>query len=192
MEELFRVERTINLNMNDETWCDHLIHFNDGLQGRIKNYIVERKRDFVFERPEFTFWILKKEEDLLHKPETIQPYNNHVYFTYQELKSGQKKVRIASKQVNQNVIVPILDLKRDFEQIDKRNMTHTEREQVIKARIGQSAFKQGLLKKEKKCKLCSVMDDRLLVASHIKPWKDCNDKERLDLNNGLLLCPNHD
>ncbi|MCJ7989307.1 HNH endonuclease [Priestia sp. OVS21] len=36
------------------------------------------------------------------------------------------------------------------------------------------------------------MDQRLLIASHIKPWKDSNDKERLDLNNGLLLCPNHD
>ncbi|MGQ7096730.1 HNH endonuclease, partial [Escherichia coli] len=28
-----------------------------------------------------------------------------------------------------------------------------------------------------------------LVASHIKPWKDCNDKERIDFYNGLLLCP---
>ncbi len=32
----------------------------------------------------------------------------------------------------------------------------------------------------------------LLVASHIKPWKDCTSDERLDVENGLLLCPNHD
>ncbi|MGH1286540.1 HNH endonuclease [Bacillus toyonensis] len=30
------------------------------------------------------------------------------------------------------------------------------------------------------------------MASHIKPWSQSNHKERLDVNNGLLLCPNHD
>lgn len=32
----------------------------------------------------------------------------------------------------------------------------------------------------------------MLVASHIKPWSKSNNRERLDVNNGLLLCPNHD
>lgn len=32
----------------------------------------------------------------------------------------------------------------------------------------------------------------MLRASHIKPWKYCNDAERLDLYNGLLLTPNYD
>lgn len=32
----------------------------------------------------------------------------------------------------------------------------------------------------------------LLIASHIKPWADSNAKEKLDVNNGLILCPNHD
>ncbi|MCJ7989308.1 hypothetical protein MUB15_08365 [Priestia sp. OVS21] len=149
MEELFRVEQTMTLNINDENLYNYFNHFEQGLQNRIKNYIIERKRDFVFERPEFMFWILKKEEDLLHKPETIQSYNNHVYFTYEDLKSGQKKVRIASKQVTHNVIQPLLDLQHDFEQIDKKDMTLTEKEQVIKARIGHSAFKQGLLKRKR-------------------------------------------
>jgi len=34
--------------------------------------------------------------------------------------------------------------------------------------------------------------DSLLRASHIKPWRDCSDEERLDFNNGLLLIPNLD
>lgn len=29
-------------------------------------------------------------------------------------------------------------------------------------------------------------------ASHIKPWVVSNNQERLDIHNGLLLCPNHD
>ncbi|WP_426355502.1 HNH endonuclease [Exiguobacterium sp. R-39] len=68
----------------------------------------------------------------------------------------------------------------------------TEKEQVIKARIGHSIFKKKLLSVEKKCRLCNVSDERLLIASHIKPWSKSNNKERLDSNNGLLFCPNHD
>ncbi|MGF6947888.1 putative restriction endonuclease [Neobacillus sp. B4I6] len=68
----------------------------------------------------------------------------------------------------------------------------TERETIIKSRIGQSAFKKALLAIEKKCRICGVTDERFLVASHIKPWSESNNQERLDVNNGLLLCPNHD
>ncbi|MFE0620055.1 HNH endonuclease [Priestia aryabhattai] len=71
-------------------------------------------------------------------------------------------------------------------------MTETEKEQVIKSRIGHSAFKKALLSIDKKCRLCSVSDERFLIASHIKPWSESSNQERLDVNNGLLLCPNHD
>lgn len=53
-------------------------------------------------------------------------------------------------------------------------ITETEKEQVIKSRIGQSTFKKALLSFEKKCKLCGVTDERFLVASHIKPWSQSN------------------
>ena len=33
---------------------------------------------------------------------------------------------------------------------------------------------------------------RMLVAGHIKPWKDSTSTERLDLRNGLAACPSHD
>ncbi|WEG18939.1 HNH endonuclease [Alkalihalophilus pseudofirmus] len=68
----------------------------------------------------------------------------------------------------------------------------TEKEQLIKSRIGQSTFKKALLLTEKKCKLCGMSDERFLIASHIKPWRHSSHQERLDVNNGLLLCPNHD
>jgi hypothetical protein len=32
----------------------------------------------------------------------------------------------------------------------------------------------------------------LLIASHIKPWSECDNAERLDGNNGLLLSPHID
>ncbi|PGY54151.1 hypothetical protein COE35_03930 [Priestia megaterium] len=80
----------------------------------------------------------------------------------------------------------------DMENLIDGEVTETEQEQVIKSRIGQSAFKKALLAIEKKCNLCGVVDERFLIASHIKPWSQSNNQERLDVNNGLLLCPNHD
>lgn len=49
-----------------------------------------------------------------------------------------------------------------------------------------------LLKRYSSCCLCNVNDKNFLVASHIKPWAKSNSEEKLDVNNGLLLCPNHD
>jgi putative restriction endonuclease len=35
--------------------------------------------------------------------------------------------------------------------------------------------------------LTGITDPALLRASHIVPWSDCNDEQRLDVYNGLLL-----
>jgi predicted restriction endonuclease len=43
------------------------------------------------------------------------------------------------------------------------------------------------------CAVLGVQELRLLRASHIKPWKDCEtDAERLDVYNGLLLAAHLD
>jgi len=73
-------------------------------------------------------------------------------------------------------------------------LSSTEKDQMIRARIGQGKFKRDLLELSDKCHLCSVSDQRFLIGSHIKPWSKCVEKpeERIDPNNGFLLCPNHD
>lgn len=68
--------------------------------------------------------------------------------------------------------------------------TNVIREVVF--RRGQSEFKKRLLNRSQECALCRIKDTKLLIASHIKPWKDSSHLERMDVNNGLLLCPNHD
>lgn len=73
-----------------------------------------------------------------------------------------------------------------------KEVTRTEIEQLIKARIGQSEFRKMLLQRDKKCVICGISQDAFLIASHIKPWSQSNHNERLDPNNGLLLCTIHD
>ncbi|MED2844423.1 HNH endonuclease [Bacillus toyonensis] len=63
--------------------------------------------------------------------------------------------------------------------------------QVIQRR-GQGKFKKKLLSNSQECEICGINETSLLIASHIKPWKDSSNFERMDQNNGILLCPNHD
>ena len=58
--------------------------------------------------------------------------------------------------------------------------------------MNQSVFRDRLLKKYHKCCLCEVENQALLKASHIKPWVVSDADEKLDVENGFLLCPNHD
>ena len=68
----------------------------------------------------------------------------------------------------------------------------TEIETLIKARQGQGRFRQKLLELYSSCPLTDLDVRSLLIASHIKPWSKCNNEERLDPFNGLMLAPNID
>lgn len=78
------------------------------------------------------------------------------------------------------------------EMIQAGELPATEKEQLIKARRGQGVFRTRLESIEDSCRLTGATNTRMLVASHIKPWRDCSNVERLDGNNGLLLSPHVD
>ena len=64
----------------------------------------------------------------------------------------------------------------------------TEAEAVRRFRIGQDVFRAALLDYwGGVCPLTGIKEAPLLRASHIRPWAECDDAERLDVYNGLLL-----
>lgn len=67
-----------------------------------------------------------------------------------------------------------------------------DRETIIKARIGQGVFRTRLINFWGGCSVTGCDCLEILVASHIKPWRDCVGKEAIDPSNGLLLLPNLD
>ena len=71
-------------------------------------------------------------------------------------------------------------------------LSEKSREAFVQARIGQGVFRDRLIKHWQGCAVtgCSQLD--LLIASHIKPWRDCSVAEATDMTNGLLLLPNID
>jgi putative restriction endonuclease len=68
----------------------------------------------------------------------------------------------------------------------------TDQLSLIKTRLGQGLFRQKLLAYWGACAVTGYSDPALLVASHIKPWAQANNHERLDPFNGLLLLANLD
>lgn len=64
---------------------------------------------------------------------------------------------------------------------------------IIKIRLGQGKFRDELIKNRQcKCELCNISQKEMLIASHIKEFSISKPEEAMDINNGLLLCANHD
>lgn len=77
-------------------------------------------------------------------------------------------------------------------ELDNKALEGLTREAVVKQRVNQGKFRMLLLDRYDSCCLCGVENPKLLIASHIKPWKDSTPRERTDVDNGFLLCPDHD
>jgi len=67
-----------------------------------------------------------------------------------------------------------------------------ERKQLILARRGQGIFRSNVMKVEKSCRVTGLRAIEHLRASHIKPWRASDDREKVDGHNGLLLSPHID
>jgi putative restriction endonuclease len=81
---------------------------------------------------------------------------------------------------------------QDDEILQRTIVGPTFKEQIVRARRGQGVFRSNVLLREEFCRVTKVNEPRHLKASHIKPWRDANDAERLDGSNGLLLSPHID
>lgn len=72
-------------------------------------------------------------------------------------------------------------------------LADTERATIVKARVGQGPFRDALIERWGGCSVTRYLRPEFCVASHIKPWRDCESaKERVSAANGLLLIPNLD
>lgn len=159
-------------------------------------------------------WLVKAQYNELEHPVSMKEYRNEIlelsppkyspftkngggtqgYLFEISDEFGEYFMNLVKKR-NEIVIQPIHSEKAIIESIDQSisNVPNvTEKDRVVKARIGQGIFKQKLLKRSFKCEICGLDIPSLLIASHCKPWSKARNEERLDPNNGLLLCINHD
>jgi hypothetical protein len=90
---------------------------------------------------------------------------------------------------------------RDIEEWERRvevaivadaAIRETERAALVQARRGQGLFRDNVRSVERACRITKVERMEHLIASHVQPWRDSSNEQRLDGENGLLLTPTVD
>jgi putative restriction endonuclease len=98
-----------------------------------------------------------------------------------------------------HAVVPVIadDLETWERRIEQKvsqddELPETDRQAIIRARVGQGLFKDRVSKIEDRCRITGVDKATHLIASHCKPWRDSDNADRLNGENGLLLTPSVD
>lgn len=115
------------------------------------------------------------------------------------LESGGELVLLGQEEVDSSVVER--EVERHLREAGHSGkLTEVETMQIVLAatRVGQHRFATEVLHNcGQRCVFCGFAPSamgakRMLIASHIKPWRDSTSKERLDVRNGLAACPTHD
>lgn len=76
--------------------------------------------------------------------------------------------------------------------LEYQDIPETSATREVEVRKGQQQFREKLLQYWEVCSVTGCSFHEVLIASHIVPWAEASDSERLDVFNGLLLTPNLD
>lgn len=173
--------------------------------------ILEKMRNLDGTRVNGAKWDLLAGTTLLARPEALAAIYRTIMATaravgvtttelpdFLEIEQGGAWQMLGQEELTQS------DLERAAESelsdwAVRSDLTELEVERIVlaKARVGQHRFARDVLANcGQRCVFCGLGlsggAGRLLLASHIKPWRDSNAKEKLDLRNGLAACPVHD
>jgi len=169
--------------------------------GPAKIHYVRFTNQVYFEENPITLDLLEKNKDFVRitkyirqphsTPARMSPENWAFLQTLQSSKSRVKPPASPEDDWNQK------ELKaqdREQKKIDRLyDSRPREREVLTKARIGQGLYRTRVTNVETQgCRVTKIKDPYFLIASHIKPWRNSNDEEKLDGNNGFLFAPHID
>jgi hypothetical protein len=93
----------------------------------------------------------------------------------------------ASAQGSPEILHAVDVLQRDI--WERRDIGIAEKRALLGARLGHGVYRANVEQVDGACRVTGVMDRRHLRATHIKPWRDCTDTEKLDGHNGVMLSP---
>lgn len=70
---------------------------------------------------------------------------------------------------------------------------HTDMRQSTLVRTAQGKYRKDALRLwGNRCAVTEVAETKVLIASHIKPWRESDDSERVNPRNSLILSPTYD
>lgn len=197
--EEWRSPKSINKKPNDIDVGDIVFVYRAGSgvsQKKKGIYFVAKvvSVDFNNDHP-VNLEIIKDLQNNIFQPEyfgftkIVQKINNlrqnGTYYKFLKSENPQKLYNLIMSDETQ-----LLD---DLEEIvSSKELSETEKKNLVKCRIGQGAFRQKIIDYWGSCAVTQYKNINVLIASHIKPWKSSTNYERLDVHNGFLLIPNLD
>lgn len=107
---------------------------------------------------------------------------------------------LGQEELSGSTFNTVVELKAAKKRAELAVSTEDETVRIVEQtiRLGQHRFAAQVLSNyDHSCAFCgfaprSIPGNKLLVASHIKPWSVSTDSERLDPRNGIAACPVHD
>lgn len=154
----------------------------------LRDHLKQGKRVFLFEAMGRGNWVFQDEVEIIdHSFGEILDTNNQL----------RKGIRFFFKR--KGAIVPELGL-MDVQSLAAEPEPPTldipeitERIGLVTSRVGHGAYRKRLIHRwEYKCAVTGFNKPQILIASHIVPWKDSTNPERVDVNNGIILSPVYD
>jgi len=136
-----------------------------------------------------------KNDDEIHLFYREVHHTSFVYFGKISLTDYQLRENTPSEFVFRiNALSSEIDAFKEVREhaAEYKTLAVTEQEQVVISRLGQGNFRRNVIRLWGSCSVTGLQNVSLLRASHIKPWKDSNNNERLTPYNGLLLIPDYD
>ena len=145
-----------------------------------KEIIHQPLEDMSLEQFDIALFNIIYNEDFIRKDSIgHKMYSNSLKHFRMFLKASSPTLNTVSEEINKIN--------------SNRMLKATEKESLIKSRIGQGKFRNEILKKYNgACIISGITDARLLVASHVKPWSVSDNDNRLSSENGLLLSSLYD
>lgn len=152
----------------------------------IRDHIQNGKRVFLFTAEERSYVKFEAELELIDID----------YFEAPDTNGRERNaIRFFFKKIGKDINFPKDDflLGEDSTPLQKNIPNVTERKGLVTSRVGQGAYRKSILFRwDFKCAVTKYSKKEILIASHIVPWKESTNEERLDVNNGILLSPTYD
>ncbi len=176
-KKYYFVELRDTVDLPASSYNDFLLIYRDELSGEIKA-IKARAKSGESRAPSYYPVVVNKG--------TLAPSRRYVSLATRNL------VRLLLEYFDETV--PDVDEERAqdiedvFREAKKKDLGPTLVNRLVDARRGQGQFRSDLDRIwSGKCAVLGLATREVLRASHIKPWRHSNDRERLDPDNGILL-----
>jgi len=131
----------------------------------------------------------------MYSPLRLDGSGNQAYLFEVSAELGQLLLNLVEAPELKIEVATLSDLTFNEEEqalLSDKTLSETVKATLVQARRGQGLFRKRVHLVEIGCRVTQVTAEKLLIASHIKPWKLSDNEERMSGNNGLFLSPHVD